>query len=567
MVNTNIQGPITFDPQGLVIRSDRVYREKEFSLFNDVDIDINGRIVSRPSFETPNLVEASTGTVLTSPAKMLGYRFNQALSVDATGVMVWDANSVTAPVQWITYADTGAVAAPNRFFFCGFHYYNYANHFVSYQWNNGTSTATIVISRSPAANTAALATWASFASTTVITRAGLPISDAGIPLKTFVYKDRLWVVFQDAIYFSKATDFTVFAAPDGGFFNFSESPINDVIAIGDSIYILMDSSVQVLTYTTNPNTDGAVKPVVGAVGADAAVIYGNQVVAIKDDQLYSISYGMINPIRNLVGFGDAARSVGMFAFGSYILIYKYTWSAVLGNGVRGRYKLFYRSVLGTGAFYALNMKTGALALWSLHDNDTDAASVNWGYPCDFLSVPYEDANGRSYMYALTFSLGTGKGSVYYSSLIGVSGFDRTVSHTPVGGLYPALNRLHYLYLQMESITLDGSEYLRKKFRTLLLSIKPPNRRGKISFAYENSAFGTDLDIVNFAGYVNANRRPPYAFRAPMNQRARSFSMRIFTDRQDGTLSGIPSPSDMNIILESLNCYYSYTQGAPDKLVQ
>lgn len=100
----------------------------------------------------------------------------------------------------------------------------------------------------------------------------------------FIWKDRLWVVEKDLgkVSWSKATDPTVFAAPDGGFFLLGGSsggdPITDVVIQDDLMLIFQRDSYYQFNYDVDPAEDGTLREMSNTLGAFATVQY--------EDQLY-----------------------------------------------------------------------------------------------------------------------------------------------------------------------------------------------------------------------------------------------------------------------------------------
>lgn len=117
-----------------------------------------------------------------------------------------------------------------------------------------------------------------------------------------IIKDRLFTVDQggasnpNRIYYSKATDFTVWASPDGGFFDIistrkSGNPfqtfINRLIVFNDSLYIFTDYSVHVLIFDDDPAT-GTLQLITDRVGALDACVVNNRLFAVNAAGVFEI---------------------------------------------------------------------------------------------------------------------------------------------------------------------------------------------------------------------------------------------------------------------------------------
>lgn len=109
-------------------------------------------------------------------------------------------------------------------------------------------------------------------------------------------------------------------------------------------------------------------------------------------------------------------------------------------------------------------------------------------------------------------------------------------------------------LEIDSFVPDGNELLMKKFRTFDVMAKLPKREFKISFAFDDGAYGVARDFVD--NPTSPTARAHYPHRVGINQRARSMSVlmtnpvRVESAESFGTLE----ISDMRAI-------YGYTQYA------
>jgi hypothetical protein len=107
-----------------------------------------------------------------------------------------------------------------------------------------------------------------------------------------VIKDRLFVVNKTTsrIYYSKATDFTTWTAPDGGFFDVEPGngqDIKAVIFLGNYIYIFKASGTYLFTFTTDPGVDGYLRKI-SEVGGEDAIDFEGSVYFINRTGLYRL---------------------------------------------------------------------------------------------------------------------------------------------------------------------------------------------------------------------------------------------------------------------------------------
>lgn len=114
------------------------------------------------------------------------------------------------------------------------------------------------------------------------------------------HKDRLVIAAEDTVYLSKATDPLTFTPASGGaFFKFPDKRINKVVALGDNIYVIFDSSIAVLTYNTDPNTDGQVRLISDAVGGEDAAIYGDTIYVVRASDIYAVNGTNVTKVADI----------------------------------------------------------------------------------------------------------------------------------------------------------------------------------------------------------------------------------------------------------------------------
>lgn len=126
--------------------------------------------------------------------------------------------------------------------------------------------------------------------------AAMPYGDYG-----FVLKDRLFVVRKatSELYFSKPTDFTIWAAPDGGVIQINpgdNSPITKVVVVNNQVIIFKRDSTYVLSFTNSPTGDGVLRQVSADQGAIDAITYNNEVYCYNARSVFKFINGYFQDI-------------------------------------------------------------------------------------------------------------------------------------------------------------------------------------------------------------------------------------------------------------------------------
>lgn len=131
---------------------------------------------------------------------------------------------------------------------------------------------------------------------TLTSVAAMPYGDYG-----FILKDRLFIVRKGTseLFFSKATDFTVWAAPDGGVIQINpgdNSPITKVVSLNNQVVIFKRDSTYILSFTNNPTGDGVVRQVSADQGAIDAITYNNEVYCYNARSVFKFVNGFFQDI-------------------------------------------------------------------------------------------------------------------------------------------------------------------------------------------------------------------------------------------------------------------------------
>jgi hypothetical protein len=155
--------------------------------------------------------------------------------------------------------------------------------------------------------------------------AGVWAAVAGLPAGDWaaVVRERAFVIRKSTnrVYWSKATDPTVWAAPDGGFVDVAPGDgqtITDAVVVNSQLYIFKRSRTFLLTFSADPAVDGQVTLLNGAMGAYSAVLHGSDVYVVNSRGVWRFANGYFSDVGALVdlpGYGnvDAVTDPGVFA--------------------------------------------------------------------------------------------------------------------------------------------------------------------------------------------------------------------------------------------------------------
>ena len=209
---------------------------------------------------------------------------------------------------------------------------------------------------------------------TLTSVAAMPYGDYG-----FILKDRLFIVRKatSELFFSKATDFTTWAAPDGGVIQVNPGdnrPITKVVVLNNQIVIFKRDQTFIFSFTNNPTGDGTLRQVSADQGANDAITYNNEVYCFNDRSVfkfingYFVDIGIQLNLRQMQSFFVGTPKPSISIFGKYLMI--------------GQMKDLQH--------YVMNLDTGAWSTFYFSDA-TMAASLSSG------SInSYDAATGATY---------------------------------------------------------------------------------------------------------------------------------------------------------------------------
>lgn len=127
-------------------------------------------------------------------------------------------------------------------------------------------------------------------------------------IEAFILKDRMIVVTAKRILWSKATDPTVWAAPDGGFVINPQSRWNqmDAVVFNDAIYVFALEGIWRFSWTSDPSIDGIFEQI-SSTPARGGVVRENRLFFFNKEGVYEIVNGFETEISAKIR--DFYRSV------------------------------------------------------------------------------------------------------------------------------------------------------------------------------------------------------------------------------------------------------------------
>lgn len=235
----------------------------------------------------------------------------------------------------------------------------------------------------PGVSTAVGASSPATLTNTMTSVAAMPWGDYG-----FVLKDRLFIVRRSTseLYFSKATDFTVWAAPDGGLVQINpgdNQPITKVVVLNNQIVIFKRDSTYVLSFSTNPTGDGSVRQVSVDQGAIDAITYNNEIYCYNSRSVFKFVNGFFQDIGlqlNLPGTDTIDT----------------TSNSPARLNVVGKTLLF--GTTPSGKSYAMNLDTGAWVEYTFNSDCSISSGTIYSRSTAGTAIWFGDGSGKlSYM--------------------------------------------------------------------------------------------------------------------------------------------------------------------------
>lgn len=158
-----------------------------------------------------------------------------------------------------------------------------------------------------------------------------------------IWKDRLFLAdVNGRIYYSAATDLLNFSSPNGGYFvvgseeNLSTldpfSGIQQLLLLGDVMYIFKSNAIYAFTFQTDPGTDGYLRVISSDKGAQKATLWNNRIFTADFTGVYELVNSRLVSISSNIDIYITGNSDcgALFVFNDY-LIARYNADCVVMN--------------------------------------------------------------------------------------------------------------------------------------------------------------------------------------------------------------------------------------------
>lgn len=587
MVNNNIQGAIPLAGQGYVAKNKGNWAQGQYKRLNNVEINDDGALVNRRNIKLCANSAADNTVIapLVNTHGFIGFLRDYAIVTSATEQKAYSksfTDDLWAPTSLPVTGVGGWAKLHNCF------QYNNRNYWISSEWDPtadggfGETKYFVHDVLDNELNGLDTITYASLTHTNVFTYDNA----FNMYVNAFMQGDRLWIVTAKRLYFSKATDPKTFTVPDGGFFNFPDTDIKFAFALKDSIYILCDNSVFMLTYTDDPNTDAFVRKISDSVGGDWGCVHRDTPYFVNSTGLWSINGTYIEQaVGQIFERRGALYNPRVYSFEDYLIItrtyrqnyaafntfdtpqqYYYdigpSWQGEYGEDTSDQFNVFF-----------LNTKNGSMHTVDFKDAPDALESVTEempGYVTDIIVNPNKDFFGSYALYMLTnkFVEYDAIGDDYtYNAWVHFMVpereqfvYDKAVNNS---NLKKSLKPKYQI--EIDSYSPDGSEYFVKKFRNLELMGVYPFYDFGISYGFDNQDLTTpiDLSVEGFTLDDVGTARPHYPARIPINQRARSISILLAVQNEyDFFIDSDPVNIYDQIEISDIRLLWGYTGRGP-----
>lgn len=136
-----------------------------------------------------------------------------------------------------------------------------------------------------------------------------PVNVAAMPAGrfSFIMGDRAFIFNPDTgrLYWSKATDPTVWASPDGGFVDVepSDEPFTDCVVARNTVYFVRSNGIYAFTFTSDPGIDGNITTLTNSEGAIIGVAYQNELILCTPRGIFKFLNGYLTLLTDKVDFG------------------------------------------------------------------------------------------------------------------------------------------------------------------------------------------------------------------------------------------------------------------------
>lgn len=565
MVNALIQGPIQLGGAGYAAKLKRNYQPGEYRRLSNVEL-VDNAIVSRRNISACNN-PGTTLNPLTNSFPFVGFLGDHTVVASATEQRT--TNGLNGyETTWAPTSLPVDAAAGSYHKIVGVYRYNDFDCWITEKYNGSTGLHSIYLYRK-ATNYLASPSATVFADLT----ATLLFTDTSfnfVYCNFFIQGERLWVVTSTRVHFSKATEHTVFAAPDGGFFDFQGQTFNFGLFLKDTIYILCDNAIFSFTYNTDPNTDASSRQLSHVVGGDHGCVHRDTPYFVNATGIYTINNSSITKVMdNKFDVGNSVYKSKITSWEQYLIVNKYEDINYDSEGSTQQYWYNLGRKFSPGASFNLmgynvffiNTNTGATHVLDFKDS-LDTAEK--GYICDVIVNPHKNFYRDYSLLFMTNKFISLEGSAYtYSSHIYKMGseiqpplvFDSACNSAGLVNRHkPAVD------IEIDSYAPDGNEYFVKKFRSVEIMGYVPSTDFEVRFGYDNQDFpASGIPLLHSNADVEAagDPRAHHPMRVGLNQRAKSLSIRFNSTNNNVSYDGNYNYDHVQI--SDIRVLWTYTQ--------
>lgn len=301
--------------------------DNELTTCNNFDVEDDGRLVPRRGFKAAN-----AGLPNPADLRILG--------------------SITSSNLLYGVASTRGDGVNSRF------YYFLQGNFQETTWTGSFSAIYTSIAQyngvyyvTPELGTLGFSATSFFGATTA--RPTMPAGDL-----SFIFQERLFIVDKSTsrIYYSKATDPTIWSAPDGGFFDVSPrdgEDISAVVATNTNITIFKPTATYVFDFTSDPATDGLLRLISSDTGALGATVFNNEIYVVNSRSVFKFINNYFQDIAQQLDMANRNFFISPLPVGIYVVDTTLLVEDSFNSG-----------------FLAMNLLTGA---WSTYTFNTPMA--------------------------------------------------------------------------------------------------------------------------------------------------------------------------------------------------
>lgn len=368
-------------PGGINLRSDvKLVRDNELISALNVVVRSDGAVTNRPGFQTKTSVDIGFTALRAAAGGDKGERLDVLGIVGDSTFLVGRASWSVANSRWETNAIyKGTIATDNQSQTITWANTSYSgtNAYIVKAIDYINDVYLIPSSTVPTMYKAVgQAVTLNFLTLTAVpVPAGLLFNPGGQTVVgltpstglAFIWKDRLFICNTDRVYYSQATNFSVwdYSPGLGGFFDVGADASNDlnfitsVVLSGDSLHIFKTMGTYGFTFQADPGTDGYLRVVNQIQGAYSAVTWRNRIFTVDSKSVYEYTAGQFIDIANKLDVINNNLGYGMFTSANDILNSLHIISdfLVVGPLISTTAPVF------SGRYYAMNLNNGAWTLW------------------------------------------------------------------------------------------------------------------------------------------------------------------------------------------------------------